>query len=87
MVLTRSEYLKNPELWKGTEEEKELVLWCTDYIINKPNFLFDFSPIIVEIKNNKVIYRDNFKARKNDIFFVKLSKEVLKVYKNGRKDR
>ena len=84
MVLTRAEYLKNPEKWKGTDEEMELVSDCLDYVTNCPRFSQEFSPTITDINN---IRYPNERAKRSDQFFIILSKKVLEVYNDSRKKR
>jgi hypothetical protein len=84
-MLTRTEYLKIPEQWHGTDDEKELVNFCMNHIFNEPNFSYDFSPIAVIVtKDEKIEFVDNFFAKERDLRQLTLSKEVLKRYKNGK---
>lgn len=83
-MITRKIYLKEPEKWVGTPDEKELIDFCVDYIKNHPRFHFSFSPQIVDINN---IYYPNHHSQEIDAYFLKLSREVIKKYNETRKKR
>lgn len=82
-MITRRIYLNNPEKWFYTNEEKELISFCCDYLDNKKNFFYSFSPVYVDIDGKQHI---NAAAKRWDQYFVTLSKGVLEVY-NARKNK
>lgn len=81
MVLVRQLYLKEPEKWKGTPEEKELVEYCKWWIKSNKKFYQKFSPVVVDLDTGAK--SRNIGAKRVDSHFIIMSKRVLEVY-NGR---
>lgn len=77
-MISRKHYLQEPEKWKGTPEEAELILFCQDYLLNKRNFHFNFSPTMVDVKKNEE--QTNNKAKEIDQYFNILTLMVLEVH-------
>lgn len=77
-MITRHDYLEDPERWADTTEEAELVKFCIDYIKNHKNFHFKFSPVVLDVHTNKEY--PNQQAKDTDTRYILLSKKVLEVF-------
>ena len=81
-ILPRTEYLKNPKRWYGTEEELDLVDFCIEDI--RKTKVPEYKKEYLTDEKLKVEW-DNKKRINDDTARLMLSKKVLEVYDERNK--